>query len=193
LNNHTIRATYQFNSPYSHRYDAQFDVLLTNENVKFINLADSILGDRDFLWTNKSVPSNASYYYLGMFDEDCLRQTNHAQRLNYNMQNYLLIKEQLINGTDVFGLTSEERKILAHNLFNTYLEQHNLTLKDGKLTMDEYVEHILALKDELLKYKGLTTSDLPAEQLLSGEIMEKVHQELKCLIGIPLAQSTAAL
>jgi DUF2075 family protein len=154
----TYTATYQFTSLYTSYNNVQFDV----NYKRVICLNDSILGERDFIVSETTPISDSSYLYIRNMDEQFIRETNDPRRLNPIVQKYLLMKAQLIDGIDIYGMDTETRKRFGEQLFEKMLKDNNLTLNEaGALEIDSYVMHLINLRDQLLAHHKLHASQLP--------------------------------
>lgn len=111
---------YLFKSPYSTFYNKTFKVQLRSNLLRIFNLADSILGDRDFISSPTQPLKDASFYFIKNTDEQFFRQTNCQHRLNNNIKNWLLILKQL-QGENIYALSEEERQTRAKSSLKSIL------------------------------------------------------------------------
>ncbi|AIL13196.1 hypothetical protein IM40_06290 [Candidatus Paracaedimonas acanthamoebae] len=152
--------TYSFKSPYSTFYNRIFKIKLIGDSFKIFNLADSILGDKDFISSPTQPLKDASFYLIKNTDETFFRQTSCIHRLNNNIKNWLLILKQL-QGENIYALQEEERNIRAEELFTEYLYKNNFMLNDqGILSMEEYVDINKDLRTKIFACHGVHLNDI---------------------------------
>ncbi len=162
------------------RNNSDFEIVLDSSPLKFFNMNESVLVDKDFISTpsqlsNPDMIKNFSFFYIENTDESFVRQTTHEMhRFNENNKSWLLILAQL-KGENIYDMPEEDKKRKADELYSYYLQENNCKLSEaGILTNEEYIQINIDLRTKILGRFSIKIENVPTLEKINETVSDDV-------------------